>query len=213
MKNLDNFKKFNEKVIKRWVNKDGNMVEDDINNSIQNNNIVTHGTPKKDISKDIDADRNLKVNNFTDATNRSRGQTEMLLGLLDGDWDKVRELEKRIRGHHLGYCPGSKEECEKILAMPEPKSDYLHEWNVKLDPKNKWALVFTGPDGKKHYVAVPSTTGDRVDIIEADYIGNRDTKNQWAYHYDCKPDKYGNYEFKGMQIHIENGKIVLPISN
>lgn len=153
----------------------------------------------------------MKIDNFTDATNRSRGQTQEILNLVDGDWDKVREIEKRIKGHHLFYSPGSKEECEKILAMPEPKSDYLHEWNVNPDPTNKWSLVFTSPDGKKHFVAVPPTNGNRVDIIEADYIGNRDTKNKWAYHYDCEPDDYGNYKFKGIQIHIQNGKIVLPI--
>lgn len=154
-----------------------------------------------------DEERNkLKVDNFTNATNRSRGQTEMLLNLLDGDWDKLRELEKRIKGHHLHYCPGSKEECEKILAMPEPKSDYLHEWNIKADPKNRWTLIFTTPEGKTHYVAVPPTDGDRIDIIESDYFQRGEKRNKWQYHYDCEEG-----DFYGIEIRIEDGQIVLPI--
>ena len=152
----------------------------------------------------------LKLNNFTDSTNRSNAQTAELLDMMDGDWNKVREIEKRIKGHNVGYFPGDKEEAERILAMPEPDSGYLHEWNVKLDPENRWALIFTAPNGKTYHVAVPSTDGSRVDIIEFDYIDNRETTNQWRYHYDCTPDDRGNFKIKGLQIHIVDGQIISP---
>lgn len=54
---------------------------------------------------------------FTSATNRSKGQTHFLFDLLDQDFDKLVELEKRIRTNMIGYCPGDVEECDRVLSL------------------------------------------------------------------------------------------------
>jgi hypothetical protein len=57
------------------------------------------------------------LDRFTDVTNRSKGQTNFLYDLCDGDFQKLVSLEEKIRNNFLSYCPDDKEEVEKILAM------------------------------------------------------------------------------------------------
>jgi len=74
------------------------------------------------ILETIDMDKNLHTNSelldlFTDLTNRKPFQELFLFDLLDGDFDKLVELEEKLHRNYLSYCPGDKEECEKVLAM------------------------------------------------------------------------------------------------
>jgi hypothetical protein len=57
------------------------------------------------------------LDKFTDATNRSKGQTNFLFDLCDGNFQKIVLLEEKIRNNFLSYCPSDKEEIEKILTM------------------------------------------------------------------------------------------------
>jgi hypothetical protein len=57
------------------------------------------------------------LDKFTDATNRSKGQTNFLFDLCDGNFQKLVLLEEKIRNNFLSYCPSDKEEIEKILTM------------------------------------------------------------------------------------------------
>jgi hypothetical protein len=65
------------------------------------------------------------LDRFTDVTNRSKGQTNFLYDLCDGDFQKLVTLEEKIRNNFLSYCPGDKEEVEKILAM-DNESDWFN---------------------------------------------------------------------------------------
>jgi len=67
-------------------------------------------------------DKNLYTNKellekFTDFTNRHPRQELFLFDLLDGDFDKLVELEEKLHRNFLFYCPDDLEECEKVLAM------------------------------------------------------------------------------------------------
>ena len=57
------------------------------------------------------------LNRLTIATNRSIGQTQFLLELLNGDIFKLMELEEKLKNNFLFYCPGDEEECETVLSM------------------------------------------------------------------------------------------------
>jgi len=57
------------------------------------------------------------LNRFILATNRSKNQTKFLLHLLDNDIFKLMELEEKLKNKNIGYCPGDKETCDKILSM------------------------------------------------------------------------------------------------
>ncbi len=59
------------------------------------------------------------LDRFTDVTNRSKAQTNFLFDLCDGDFQKLVMLEEKIKNNFLSYCPGDKEEVEKILAIED----------------------------------------------------------------------------------------------
>ena len=59
------------------------------------------------------------LDRLIDATNRSKGQTNFLYDLCDGNLEKLLKLEEKIRNNFLSYCPDDKEEVEKILAMED----------------------------------------------------------------------------------------------
>lgn len=95
--------------------------------------------PKKNqkLSKD-------KLEWFTNVTNRSKRQTEMLYDLVGNNWDKLKELELRIRIGHIQYCPSSKKEVNAILESPLTRfltDEYFEEymdnfWTIKNRIKN-----------------------------------------------------------------------------
>ena len=63
------------------------------------------------------------LNWLTDRTNRSNAQTQFLFQLVDGDFNKLKDLEVKIKNCHVSYCPGDKDEVNNVLAMVEN-----HKW-------------------------------------------------------------------------------------
>jgi hypothetical protein len=59
--------------------------------------------------------------------NRSLGQTKELLSYLEDDYEKLLELEYRIKNLFIFYCPGDKLECDKILSMTMPDEVWFDE--------------------------------------------------------------------------------------
>ena len=43
---------------------------------------------------------------------------------------------------------------------------------LSFDKKNKWNLIITTSDNKKHNISIPPTDGNRIDIITNDKILN-----------------------------------------
>jgi hypothetical protein len=83
----------------------------------------------------------MKTKNFTDellyrlsnATNRSLAQTKFLFELCDHDLSKLMELEEKLKNNHVFYCPGDKEETEKVLSMENGnffKVEFLAKYNL-----------------------------------------------------------------------------------
>lgn len=52
-------------------------------------------------------------------TNRHPRQVEFLFELCGRDFQKMLKVEERLKNYFLFYCPGDKEELEKVLALPE----------------------------------------------------------------------------------------------
>ncbi len=69
---------------------------------------------------------------LTDKTNRSNGQTQFLYNLLEGDFEKLVQLEMQLRNCLCGYCPGDMEEVEKVLKM-KPSGNVDFYKNTKYD--------------------------------------------------------------------------------
>jgi hypothetical protein len=140
------------------------------------------------------------LDNFSNTTNRSLSQTMFLYELCDCDFLKLVKLEEKILSLFLFYCPGDKDELEKILAMEYKKHRViLDEWKVSIDPNNRWTLIFKG-DKITKMIAIPPTDGNRIDLIDC-----REGK-EWNYHYNPKE------LFKqSLKVVIENGIIIQPI--
>jgi hypothetical protein len=66
-----------------------------------------------------------KLNWLTDRTNRSKRQTQFLYNLINGNFEKLKELEIRIKNCFYFSCPNDKEEVEKIMNMPIIRNDML----------------------------------------------------------------------------------------
>lgn len=62
---------------------------------------------------------NERLNALTSFSNRSNGQTQFLFQLLEGDYDKLALLERKIKETFCSYCPDTKDEVEKILSQNE----------------------------------------------------------------------------------------------
>lgn len=73
-------------------------------------------------------DKNL-MEELTNKTNRSRNQTQFLFELCDFNFEKLVELERKIKNNFVSYCPGDKEEVERVLSLGEGKG-----W-FKLEPR------------------------------------------------------------------------------
>lgn len=102
------------------------------------------------------------LNLFTNLTNRHSNQTLFLFDLLGGDFIKLVKLEEKISKNFLSYCPGDREDCEKVLSMDfkygnnfEDSDGYDNLWNfylfknldkVRVYPKDKFKLFNNGYD-------------------------------------------------------------------
>ncbi len=61
---------------------------------------------------------------LTSFTNRSKPQTQMLFNLVDGDFDKLKELETKLKNTFHFACPDSLDEVNQVLSL-ENKSNYF----------------------------------------------------------------------------------------
>lgn len=61
---------------------------------------------------------------ITNQTNRSNGQTQFLFQLVDGDFEKLKQLELQIKNCFYS-CPGDKEEVEKLMKIVPKCNDVL----------------------------------------------------------------------------------------
>lgn len=73
-------------------------------------------------------DANL-MEELTNKTNRSKNQTQFLFELCDFNFEKLVELERKIKNNFIFYCPGDKDELNHILSLGEGKG-----W-FKLEPR------------------------------------------------------------------------------
>ena len=87
-------------------------------------------------------------------TNRSTGQTQFLFNLVGGDFNKLLEIEEKIKNNHLGYCPGTEEDAGWILRLREDGG--MRQWSAH--PSYFWldSMRTKCPDCEgKGYVVVP----------------------------------------------------------
>lgn len=68
-----------------------------------------------------DEQRNV-LNEFTDSTNRSNGQTALLFGLCGNDFEKLLVLERKLKGKC--FCPGDVETVNLVLSLPDDTYNY-----------------------------------------------------------------------------------------
>jgi len=61
---------------------------------------------------------------FTSKVNRSKNQEQFLFNLVDGDFEKLKQLEMQLYNCFVFYCPDNVEEVEKIMKLV-PKNKYL----------------------------------------------------------------------------------------
>lgn len=66
--------------------------------------------------------KNLKLESglldrLTKITNRSKGQTQFLFELCDCDFDKLLELERKLKNNFVFWVPGDKESLDLVLRM------------------------------------------------------------------------------------------------
>ena len=65
-----------------------------------------------------------RLNWLTDRTNRSNGQTQFLFQLVDGDFEKLKQLEMKIKNCFYSACPADKETVDEVMNM-QPKSEWF----------------------------------------------------------------------------------------
>lgn len=58
-----------------------------------------------------------RLNWLTDRTNRSNGQTQFLFQLVDGDFEKLKRLEMKIKNCFYFACPDDKETVAEVMNM------------------------------------------------------------------------------------------------
>lgn len=68
-------------------------------------------------------EQNLK--HLADCVNRSDNQIKQLFDLCDKDFDKLLELEAKIKKYFISYCPKDKKEVEEILNLKTKSSNKI----------------------------------------------------------------------------------------
>ena len=61
---------------------------------------------------------------LTDKTNRGLWQTQFLYELVDGDFEKLKQLEMQLSNCLVNWCPGDKEAVDYVMSL-EPKVKLL----------------------------------------------------------------------------------------
>jgi hypothetical protein len=68
----------------------------------------------------------------SDMTNRSLGQTLFLFELCEYDFNKLCQLEEKLKNTFASYCPGDKKSVEDTLKLDD-RTDY---WSFENNKKN-----------------------------------------------------------------------------
>lgn len=58
-----------------------------------------------------------QLNLLVDKTNRSKDQTQFLFNLVDGDFERLKELETKLKNCFYAGCPTDKETVNHIMNM------------------------------------------------------------------------------------------------
>lgn len=66
-----------------------------------------------------------RLNWLTDKTNRSNGQTLFLFQLVDGNFEKLKQLEIKIKNIFYSACPADKEAVQEVMRI-KSKSDWFY---------------------------------------------------------------------------------------
>jgi len=74
---------------------------------------------------------NYILDKISTATNRNLNQTKFLFELVGSDFDKLIELEIKIKNTFTGFCPSTTDEVETILKLKN-KTNYF---NIDLFPE------------------------------------------------------------------------------
>lgn len=61
---------------------------------------------------------------ITSQVNRSKNQEQFLFNLVNGDFEKLKQLEMQIYNCFVFYCPSDTEEVDRIMDLV-PKNKYL----------------------------------------------------------------------------------------
>jgi hypothetical protein len=67
------------------------------------------------------------IDTISSIFNRSVHQTNQLLEILDNDYNKLIEVEWRIKNLFIFYCPMGKEECDEILNQELPDNIWFEK--------------------------------------------------------------------------------------
>ena len=65
-----------------------------------------------------------KLDFVSNKFNRSKSQVQFLYQLVDGDFEKLLQLEVQMKNLFVSYCPGDKEEVEKLFQI-KPTSNWF----------------------------------------------------------------------------------------
>ena len=112
--------------------------------------------------------------------NRSIQQTIFLFKLLDNDYQKLIDLEMKIKNNFIHFCPSNQEEVNKIMNLVD-KSEWFkvdlfpeHTIKIRIEKNNKNCIVLKQKQYKKDittWLAIPNGY-NRTDIISRKNINN-----------------------------------------
>jgi len=110
--------------------------------------------------------------------NRSVQQTNFLFELLGNDFQKLIDLELKIKNNFIYYCPDDLNEVDFIMKLTD-KSDYFevelfpeHTIKISVEKNNKNVLNFKQKQKNKDittWLAIP-ICNNRTDIISRENI-------------------------------------------
>jgi len=105
--------------------------------------------------------------------NRSVQQTNFLFELMDNDFQKLIDLELKIKNNFIHYCPSNLNEVDSIMKI-DNKSDWFkidlfpeHTIKFRIEKNNKNVLVLKQKQNKKDIIVriVIPNGSNRTDII------------------------------------------------
>jgi hypothetical protein len=105
---------------------------------------------------------NARLKELTKLTGRSEGQTKELFRLCDYNFQKLKDLELKVKQLHLSYCPNSKEEVEKLLS-----TEVKNPWLTTLEP----TLMDRVSD---YFLNKKTLVKDEVDELQTECVKQRE---------------------------------------